>query len=93
MHENEALAFRKNQRGYLPKTYSDRKNNIARQHNETLSMCVDVDDPQEINIEKQHVLEEISTKMRAMTNLCMDLTVEEVDLFQTIVEASDSDLR
>lgn len=98
MCENEDLDFTKNKRHFLPKTYNDRKLDIARGHNEKLDLQFnddnDSDDAEEqIDLNKQAIFEEVSIKMNAMSNLYMDLTEEEVDLIQNIVEKNDSDIR
>ena len=94
MNEGEVEEYCKNQRMILPQAYSERKLYLAHRHNDNLDLNRVVEsDEEEVNEEKQNVMEEIHCKMNAMSNLYMDLTTEELGSLQGIVEDSDDDQR
>lgn len=50
-----------------------------------------VDDIEEIDTEKQHISDEINAKMHAMNLLNFDLTEEEIEQYQGILESDSED--
>lgn len=95
MDENKAKSFAQHLRNQLPKTYNDKKLNMASDHNEELNRQLndrgDYDEDEKVDENKQAIVEEVATKIKAMSNLYLDLTKEEIDLIQNMVE-SDSEI-
>lgn len=91
------MDYCKNKRSLLPKTYNERKMCVAQQHNENLGSWMhqraNDDDEYELEVDAQkaEISEQVAMKMNAMSNLYMDLTEAEVNLYQNIVEGSESD--
>lgn len=72
---------------------------MARQHNENLEHNLqqtvhDSDEENEaMDPQKLEIFEEVAAKMKAMSNLYMNLTEEEIDMYQEIAEDIDFSLR
>lgn len=92
MSKEAALAFCENRRTILPRTYNECKAKQAQRHNTKLILNQnDINDFEEIDPEKQRIRNDILAKISAMNELCFDLTTEEIDLYQQILESDDEE--
>lgn len=88
-NENDAIDLAKRRRAIMPKIYSESKNKRAKRHNYDLNMLmVDNDDDEDPNIdeEKQRAREIVDAHMKVMNKMYIDLTKEEIDVIQDILD-------
>lgn len=91
--ENEANAYCVRKRSIIPKVYSEKKLKHWSHHKEIL-FNFDLSDGQAEERDdetKQNIIDEVAAKMNALDNLFVDLTSEEVQDIQNILEGSNNE--